>query len=64
MFRGMNPFDASELGNLIGEAAEAHQQKSVHLLIMGVKGQQLRFAGVGKPYEPAPFDLPGDKDSE
>ena len=64
MFRGINPLNSSELGNLIGEEAEAHQQKSVHLLILGVKGQQLRFAGVGKPSKPARFDLPGDKDSD
>jgi hypothetical protein len=63
MFRGINPLHSSELGNLIGEAAEANQFKSVHILIAGVKGEQLRFAGIGKPAEAAPVDLAGDKDS-
>ena len=64
MFRGMNPLHSSELGNLAGEFAEAHGLKSVHILVFGVKGQQLRFAGIGKPSEPAPFDQAGDKDSD
>ncbi|MGB9466329.1 MAG: hypothetical protein WBR10_14565, partial [Candidatus Acidiferrum sp.] len=63
MFRGMNPLHSSELGNLIGETAEANQLKSVHILIVGVKGEQLHFAGIGKPAEAGPLDLAGDKDS-
>lgn len=63
MFRGINPLHSSELGNLISEAAEANQFKSVHILIAGVKGEQLRFAGIGKPAGAGPLDLAGDKDS-
>ena len=63
MFRGINPLHSSELGSLISEAAEANQFKSVHLLIAGVKGEQLHFVGIGKPAEAAPLDLAGDKDS-
>jgi hypothetical protein len=63
MFRGINPLHSSELGNLISEAAEANQFKSVHILIAGVKGEQLHFVGIGKPAEAAPLDLAGDKDS-
>jgi hypothetical protein len=62
MFRGMNPLHSSELGNLISEAAEANQFKSVHILIAGVKGQQLHFVGIGKPAEAAALDL-RDQDS-
>jgi len=63
MFRGINPLHSSELGDLISEAAEANQFKSVHILIAGVKGEQLHFAGIGKPAEAGPLDLAGDKDS-
>jgi hypothetical protein len=63
MFRGINPLHSSELGNLISEAAEANQLKSVHILIVGLKGEQLHFVGIGKPAEAAPLDLAGDKDS-
>jgi hypothetical protein len=63
MFRGINPLHSSELGNLISEAAEANQFNSVHILVAGVKGEQLRFAGIGKPAEAGALDLAGDKDS-
>ena len=63
MFRGINPLHSSEVGNLISEAAEANQLKSVHILIGGIKGDQLRFAGIGKPAEAGTLDLAGDKDS-
>jgi hypothetical protein len=63
MFRGINPLHSSEVGNLISEAAEANQFKSVHILIAGVKGEQLHFVGIGKPAEAAVLDLAGDKDS-
>lgn len=64
MFRGMNPLHSSELGNLISEAAEGRQQKSVHILVFGVKGQQAHFAGIGKPSQAAPFDNTSEKDSD
>jgi hypothetical protein len=64
MFRGLNPMHSSELGNLAGEFSEAHKLKSVHIVILGLKGQQLRFAGIGKPAQPAPLDLASDKDSD
>jgi hypothetical protein len=60
MFRGINPLHSSELGNLISEAAEANQFSSVHILVAGVKGEQLHFAGIGKPAEAAPLDLRGE----
>ncbi len=47
-----------------GEAAEGHEEKSVHILILGVKGQQSRFAGIGRPFQSVPLDLAGDKDSD
>ncbi len=63
MYRGMNPMHSSELGSLISEAAEANQLTSVHILVVGVKGEQLHFAGIGKPAEAGPLDLATDKDS-
>jgi hypothetical protein len=60
MFRGINPLHSGELGNLISEAAEANQFSSVHILVAGVKGEQLHFAGIGKPAEAAPLDLRGE----
>ena len=47
----------SELGNLIREAAEGHQQKPAHILILGVKDMQAHFARIGKPSQPDSFCL-------
>ena len=49
---------------VVSEAAEGHQQKSAHILILGVKGEQAHFAGIGKPSQPGPFNLAADKDSD
>lgn len=64
MYHGINPLHSSELGNLVGESAEGHQEKAIHILILGMKGEQLRFAGIGRPAQPVPLDLAGDKDSD
>jgi hypothetical protein len=33
-------------------------------MILGVKGSQLRFAGIGRPYQAGDFNLAEDKDSD
>jgi hypothetical protein len=64
MYRGLNPIHSSEIGNLANEFAEAHGLKSVSILVLGVKGEQSHFAGIGKPFQAAPLDLVSDKNSE
>jgi hypothetical protein len=64
MYRGLNPIHSSEIGNLANEFAEAHGLKSVSILVLGVKGEQSHFAGIGRPFQAAPLDLANDKDSE
>ncbi len=64
MYRGLNPLHSSELGNYVAELAEGRGQKSVHIFILGVKGKELHFTGIGKPSGEAPIDLAGDPDSD
>lgn len=64
LYRGLNPLRSSELGNMIGEAAEAHGVEAVNILVLGVKGQQLRPAGVARAPKPVALDLATDKDSD
>ena len=63
MYRGLNPLHSSELGNMIGEAAEAHGVEAVNVLVLGIKGQQLHAAGVARPPQVSSLDLTG-KDSD
>ncbi|MCE9576795.1 MAG: hypothetical protein K8W52_26855 [Deltaproteobacteria bacterium] len=60
-YRGNNPLHSSEIGNLIGEAAEGHRVTSLHVIALGVKGQQLAMVGPGKA-APVPLDLTADPD--
>ena len=64
MFKGFNPLHNNDLGNFIAELADYQGAKSVHILLLGVKGKQLRFAGIGKPGQPGDFNLAEDKDSD
>jgi len=64
MFRGFNPLHNNDIGNFVAELAEYQHSKSVHILLLGVKGKQLRFAGIGRPSEPGAFNIAEDKDSD
>jgi len=64
MFKGINPLHNNDLGNFITELADGQGTSSVRILILGVRGEQLRFAGIGRPGAPAALDLANDKDSD
>ena len=50
VMKGLNTLNSREIGNYIAEVADGLGTPSLHILIMAVKGNQRRFAGVGKPY--------------
>jgi hypothetical protein len=56
LYRGMNPLHSSELGNLIAEAAAAHDVKAVNVLVLGVTGKQLAISAPGAQ-APVALDL-------
>ncbi len=64
MYKGINPLRNNDMGNFVTELADGQGNKSLHILILGVKGAQLRFAGIGKPYQPMEFNLAQDQDSD
>jgi hypothetical protein len=64
MFKGFNPLHNNDMGNFVLEMADGAEKTSLHILILGVKGSQLHFAGVGKPAQPSPLNLGEDKDSD
>jgi hypothetical protein len=59
VMKGLNLLESRELGNYVAEVADGLGTPSLHLLVMAVKGNQRRFAGVGKPYIVAPVDQVG-----
>lgn len=64
MWKGFNPLRNNDMGNFIMEMSDGLGVQSVHIAILGVKGSQLRFAGVGRPAQPGPLNLAEDKDSD
>ena len=64
MWKGFNPLRNNDMGNFVMEMSDGMGAQSVHIAILGVKGSQLRFAGVGRPAQPAPLNLAEDKDSD
>jgi hypothetical protein len=63
-YKGFNPLRNNDLGNFLTELADRQSTASLHILILGVKGSQLRFAGIGRPFQPGDFNLAEDKDSD
>jgi hypothetical protein len=64
MYKGINPLRNNDMGNFVTELADGQGTTSLHIMILGVKGSQLRFAGIGRPYQPGDFNLAEDKDSD
>jgi hypothetical protein len=62
--KGFNPLHNNDLGNYVAEMADGQGTTSLHIAILGMKGSQLRFAGIGRPYQPGDFNLAEDKDSD
>jgi hypothetical protein len=64
MYKGINPLRNNDMGNFVAELADGQGTTSLHIMILGVKGSQLRFAGIGHPYQAGNFNLAEDKDSD
>ncbi len=58
-YKGINPLNNRDIGNFLAERAEGQGLTSLHLIVLAAKGKQLRFAGAGKPPQPAPIELDG-----
>ena len=56
-YKGFNPLNNRDVGNFLAERAEGQGHTSLHLIVLAAKGTQLRFAGAGKPYQPAQIEL-------
>ena len=62
LYKGMNPLHNNDLGNFLAELADGHRQKAANIIILGVKGKHLRFAGIGRPYQVEDFKMLDDPD--
>lgn len=63
MQKGFNLIRNNDVGNYVTELADGLGVRSLHIIVLAVKGSQLAFGGIGLPYKPAEFDYSG-KDSQ
>lgn len=61
LFEGTSMLGDRELGDFLAEYAALQGKNALNVMILGVKGEQLAFAGMGHPYAPIPLDLLHDK---
>ena len=59
VMKALNTLQSREIGNYVAEIADGLGTPSLHVLVIAARGQQRRFAGVGKPYIAAPVDQVG-----
>jgi len=57
LFYGTSMLGDLELGNFLYEYAALQGTNVLNILILAPRGQQLAFAGIGRPYAPVPLDL-------
>jgi hypothetical protein len=62
LYKGFNPLQNNDIGNMVAELADGMGMKSLHIAVLAVKGTRLRFAGIGRPYQPETFRVLDDKD--
>jgi hypothetical protein len=62
LYKGFNPLLNNDIGNTVAELGDGMGMKSLHIAILAVKGTRLRFAGIGRPYQPETFRMLEDKD--
>lgn len=56
-YKGFNPLQNLDLGNFLAEQAEREGARSLHIAILGVRGQHATFAGLGKPFAASNYVL-------
>ncbi|GAA4038791.1 hypothetical protein GCM10022281_19540 [Sphingomonas rosea] len=49
-YKGFNPLNNLDLGNFVAEQAEHEDARSLHVVILGARGQHANFAGFAKPF--------------
>jgi hypothetical protein len=59
VMKALNTLQSREIGNYVAEIADGLGTPSLHVLVIAARGEQRRFAGVGKPYVAAPVDQVG-----
>jgi hypothetical protein len=62
MGKGLNATHELDLGDFIAEHAAAENVRSLHILVLGMRGMHFTVPGYGRPVGQQPFDMAQDED--
>lgn len=60
-YKSINPLSQRDLGAYVAERADGEGVTSLHIMVLGAKGSEATYAGVGRPTAVRTFDMKDDK---
>lgn len=60
-YKSINPLDQRDLGAYVAERAEGESVSSLHIIVLGARGSEASYAGVGRPTAVRSFDMSGER---
>jgi hypothetical protein len=57
VYKSINPLSQRDLGAYVAERAEGEGVSALHILVLGAKGSEASYAGVGRPATVRAFDM-------
>lgn len=64
LYKGYNPLGQRDVGNFVAEYADGQDLKSLNLIVVGAKGVQAGYNGVGREMKVSDFDVTTEEDSD
>lgn len=64
LYTGFNPLGQRDLGNFVAEHADGDGVKSLNMIVVGVRGTQAGYAGVGRQVAARDFDVMTEEGSD
>lgn len=60
-YKSVNPLNQRDLGAYVAERADGEGVSSLHIMVLGAKGSEAGYAGVGRPAAVRTFDMMDEK---
>lgn len=64
LYKGYNPLGQRDVGNFVAELADGEDVKALNMIVVGAKGREARYNGVGRPMKVYDFDATTGEDSD
>lgn len=64
VYKSINPLNQRDLGAYVAERAEGEGVSALHIMVLGARGSEAGYGGVGRPVVVRSFDMMDDKDPD